>query len=266
MSKSAPIGVFDSGVGGLSVLTELREVLPKEDLLYLADEAHCPYGTKSIPEINQRVLEVTNFLISEGVKTIVVACNSASVAGLDAIRAVYPELPITGVEPAVKMAQNVTRNGRVGVLATQLTLNGSRFSSLVEKYGTELQLYKQPAPGLVELVEDGQMATPEAETLLRQYLQPLLDKQIDTLVLGCTHFPFLKQQISAICGPEVTVLDTGAPVARQVAKVLRDRDLLNDQSRSGQDLFYTSGQPERVTKTIRLLWRNDSVEVQKVNF
>jgi len=263
MSDSAAIGVFDSGVGGLSILKEIRRMLPGEDLLYLADSAHCPYGTKLVPEIRARSLAVTAFLVELGVKAVVVACNSASVAGLDQAREAYPQIPIVGVEPALKPAHNLTRNGKIGVLATSLTLKGDRFSILVEKFGADVQVYTQPAPGLVELVENGELETPEAEKLLRQYLGPLLKEQIDTLVLGCTHYPFLRATIQKICGPNVTVIDTGLAVAKQTVRVLEQNRILNPQIDGGKEVFYTSGDPAAVKKVIIKLWTDGAVKVIK---
>jgi glutamate racemase len=263
LSKNAPIGAFDSGVGGLSILLEVRRMLPAEDLIYLADSAHCPYGNKPVEEIRQRSLEVTDFLVSQGVKLVIVACNSACVAGLDQVRAKYGQVPIVGVEPAIKPAHELTRNGKVGVLATNLTLKGERFSILVEKYATGVEVYTQPAPGLVEIVEAGDIETPETERLLRKYLQPLLEKGIDTLVLGCTHYPFLLPVARRICGPEVTILDTGSAVAKQTARVLKLANLTLDRPTLGKEIFYTSGDPASVTGVIRKLWGNDQAKVEK---
>jgi glutamate racemase len=265
LSMSAPIGAFDSGVGGLSILSEIRRLLPAEDLIYLADSAHCPYGVKPIEDIRQRSLEITDFLIGLGAKLIVVACNSACVAGLDQVRAKYRQIPIIGVEPAIKPAHTVTRNGKVGVLATNLTLNGERFSILVEKYATGVEVYTQPAPGLVEIVEAGAIETPETEKLLRKYLQPLLEKGIDTLVLGCTHYPFLRPLAQKICGPQVTILDTGLAVAKQTARVLKMADLETNRTSAGTEIFYTTGEPNAVTSTISKLWGNSQVQVRKAN-
>lgn len=263
MSRLNPIGVFDSGVGGLSILTEIRRMLPDEDLLYLADTAYCPYGVKPVTEIRRRVLTVADYLIGLGSKAIVVACNSACVAGLDQVREVHPEIPIIGVEPAVKPAHDLTRNGRIGVLATDMTLHGERFSLLVEKYGTDIEIYTQPAPGLVELVEEGKTDTPETEEVLRKYLKPLLEKGVDTLVLGCTHYPFLKPLIGRIAGPNVTILDTGLAVARQTAKVLKQQELTKGTMRPGRETFYTSGDPNDVTGVVRLLWNDPNAVVLK---
>jgi glutamate racemase len=254
VKQTAPIGAFDSGVGGLSILGEIRRLLPAEDLIYLADTAHCPYGVKPLEEIRRRTLEVSDYLVALGAKIIVVACNSACAAGLDRIREVHPEIPVIGVEPAVKPAHERTRNGHIGVLATDLTLNGSKFSTLVEKYGSDIQVYTQPAPGLVELVEAGKLADPETEELLHRYLDPLLDKKVDTIVLGCTHYPFLRPAIERLVGPEVVVLDTGAAVAKHTVRVLERNSIANPGLNPGKDTFYTSGDPEEVSKVVRLLW------------
>jgi len=259
LPSSAPIGVFDSGVGGLSILIEIRKTLPNEDLFYIADTAHCPYGVKPVEEIRKRVLDVSEYLMGLGAKAIVVACNSACVAGLDHIREVHPEIPIVGVEPAVKPAHDKTRSGKIGVLATDMTLSGERFSLLVEKYGTGIEVYTQPAPGLVELVEAGKLDGAETEQILKEYLVPMLEKGVDTLVLGCTHYPFLKPVIARLAGPDVAILDTGAAVARQTAKVLSQKQLLNEAPGPGRTFFYTTENPQEVSKVIGLLW-NDPVD------
>jgi glutamate racemase len=254
MQTTAPIGAFDSGVGGLSILQEIRRLLPYEDLVYLADTAHCPYGVKPAEEIRNRTLEVSGYLIQLGAKMVVVACNSACAAGLDQIREAHPEIPVIGVEPAVKPGHDRTRNGKIGVLATDMTLNGVKFSTLVGKYGSDIEVYTQPAPGLVELVEAGQLDSPEAGRLLHQYLDPLLAKGVDTVVLGCTHYPFLRPLMKKIVGPEVLVLDTGAAVAKQTAHVLTHKQLANPGPQSGREFFYTSGDPAAVAPVVRLLW------------
>jgi glutamate racemase len=263
-TRSGPIGVFDSGVGGLSILTEIRKLLPPEDLIYFADSAHCPYGVKPVDEIRQRTLEVTDFLVSLGAKAVVVACNSACEAGLGRIRDKYPVLPIVGVEPAVKPAHQETRNGKIGVLATSLTLNGERFSNLVAKYAAGVEVFSQPAPGLVELVEAGKLDTAEAETMLHQYLDPLLEKGIDTLVLCCTHYPFLAPIMRKICGAGVVIIDTGLAVARQTRRILEENDLLSISNYPGRETFYTSGDPEIVKRNVEKLWQGNRIVVNKV--
>ncbi|MCL6588922.1 MAG: glutamate racemase [Firmicutes bacterium] len=254
MSSPAPIGAFDSGVGGLSILIEVRKLLPNEDLIYLADSAHCPYGVKPLEEIQRRSLEVTDYLVSFGIKALVVACNTACVAGLEQVREKYAGLPVIGVEPAVKPAHEVTKNGKIGVLATQLTLNGDRFTHLVERYGAGVEVLTQPAPGLVELVEAGKIDSPETEAVLTRYLEPLLKNEVDTLVLGCTHYPFLRPLIQKICGPGVAIIDTGKAVAAQTRRVLENKGILNPAAQPGREIFYTTGDPEEITKTINKLW------------
>lgn len=261
MAKTAAIGVFDSGVGGLSILKEIRQALPGEDLIYFADSAYCPYGTKPVSQIRARVLKIAAFLINLGVKILVVACNSASIAGLDQVREAYPLIPVVGVEPGLKPAHDLTRNGKIGVLATSLTLQGDRFSVLVEKFGTDVEVYTQPAPGLVELVEAGKLDTAETETLLHQYLDSLLEKGIDTLVLGCTHYPFLIPKIRNICGEKVTIIDTGLAVAKQTVRVLEQKQILNRQGSVGNEVFYTSGDPEAVNEVVAKLWTKAPVKV-----
>lgn len=265
MENNAPIGAFDSGVGGLSILAEIRKLLPAEDLIYLADSAHCPYGVKPVEEIRRRTLEIADFFVQQGVKAMVVACNTACEAGLELIRAKYPELPVIGVEPAVKPAHHETQNGKIGVLATSLTLKGERFSNLVEKYGAGVQVFSQPSPGLVELVEAGKLDTPETEAALHQYLDPLLAEGVDTLVLGCTHYPFLKPMIQKISGPAVTVLDTGLAVARQTLRLLAEKNLLTTAEPPGRETFYTSGEPDLVKQVIEKLWLNQTDLVLKAN-
>lgn len=254
MTSSAPIGVFDSGVGGLSILREIRRLLPREDLIYLADSGHCPYGTKPLEEIRRRTLEVSDFLAGLGVKAIVVACNAACTAGLEPIREAHPELPVIGVEPALKPAVARTRNGKIGVLATSLTLNGERFSNLVRDYGDGMAVFTQAAPDLVSLAEAGRIDGPAAAAAVRGYLQPLLEQGIDTLVLGCTHFPFFKPVIARIAGPDLLILDTGEPVARQTQRILEERGLLNPGAGPGRERFFSSGDPELSTTVIRQLW------------
>ncbi len=266
MANSAPLGVFDSGVGGLSILKEIRFLLPVEDLIYLADSSHCPYGTKTTEAIRQRTLEVTDFLLAQGAKAIVVACNSACVAGLDQIREAHPGLPVIGVEPAIKPAHDLTRNGKIGVLATNMTIRGARFNLLVEKYGGGVEVYTQPGPGLVELVEAGKAESPEAEALLQKYLGPLFEKGVDTLVLGCTHYPFLRPLIAKLGGPELVIIDTGLAVARQTLRVLAEQGLAKPDGLPGWERFYTTGDPEQVATVIAELWGEESVEVAKAKF
>lgn len=250
---SRPIGVFDSGVGGLSVLQNIRRLLPAEDLLYVADSRYCPYGGRSDREIQERAARITGFLIEQGAKAIVVACNTASIAALDLLRASF-DVPIVGMEPAVKPAAAATRSGIVGVMATGVTLAGRRFASLAERFARDVELITQPCPGLVEQVEAGEIDGERTEMLLRRYLEPLLDQGVDTIVLGCTHYPFLRGTITRIVGPDVTLIDTGAAVARQTVRVLQERSLLASDFKPGAERFFTTGEINHVEPTVRKLW------------
>lgn len=256
MPDPGPIGVFDSGVGGLSVLREIRRLLPKEEIIYYADSAYCPYGIRPPAEIVSRSAKICDFLLSQGAKMLVAACNTASVAGLDIYRRMY-SVPIVGMEPAVKPATAATRNGKVGVLATSVTLSGGRFSSLLERYQNGAEVFSQPCPGLVELVESGRYDSPEALELLNKYLYPLLSMGVDTIVLGCTHYPFLKESVRALAGPMIAVIDTGEAVARQVCRVLAGHGLESPGEKISGEVFHTSGNPEEVGPVIKKLWGGD---------
>ncbi|MBO8137445.1 MAG: glutamate racemase [Desulfotomaculum sp.] len=263
MENSSPIGIFDSGVGGLSIAREIRRLLPNEDLLYYADSAYCPYGEKPPSIIKQRVFALSDFLLSKGAKILVVACNTASIVSLDEIRNKY-DVPVVGVEPAVKPAVAATKTGTIGVLATGVTLSGDRFSSLVKRYCSKTDVVTQPCPGLVELVEKGMINSSRAEELLRKYTRPLLEKNADTVVLGCTHYPFLREKIQAIVGPGVTVIDTGEPVARQTARVLDKHNLKSSRQCRGRETFFTSGDIKTVEPVVQLLWDDETLKVNYV--
>ncbi len=254
MADERPIGLFDSGMGGLSVMQEVRRLLPNEDLLYFGDQRHCPYGSHTEEQVRERAFHIAAFLLEQGAKLLVVACNTASVAALDALRERYPEVPIVGMEPAVKPAAAATRNGRVGVLATTVTLHGERFASLLRRYAQGVEVLTLPGTGLVERVEAGQVDTPETEAWLRTLLHPFRQAGVDTLVLGSTHYPFLRPLIERVMGPQVTVIDAGLPVARQVHRLLERSALENRPGRAGRETFYTSGILEQVRPVLERLW------------
>ncbi|HEX3015670.1 MAG TPA: glutamate racemase [Desulfobacteria bacterium] len=261
MSHSGPIGVFDSGVGGLSVLKEIRGLLPAEDVIYFADSAYCPYGGR-LPEVIQgRALAIGRFLVEKGAKLIVVASNTTSASGLDALRDCL-SIPIVGVEPAVKPAAAQCKQGKVGVLATVVTLASERFSSLLDRFCDDVEVITQPCPGLVEVVEAGQFD--EAKPLLTKYLQPLLDQGCETIVLGCTHYPLLYQQIREMAGPNIKIIDSGKAVARQVQRVLNENQLETPENQAGSELFFTSGDPETVGPVIDVIWGKHGVNVERV--
>lgn len=247
MASEAPIGVFDSGVGGISVLSEIRAHLPGETLLYVADSGFVPYGEKTPEFIRARSRAITEFLLARGVKALVVACNTATAAAVAELRATWPELPIVGMEPAVKPAAARTETGVVGVLATGAALAGEKFHHLLATHAKDVRVITQPCPGLVEQVERGDLDGPQTHALVRRYVQPLLAQGADVLVLGCTHYPFLRPLIQDVAGAEVVLVDTGAAVARQVQRVL-ERDGTRSAAGGGGTIYWeTSGDVEAFT-------------------
>jgi glutamate racemase len=256
------IGVFDSGVGGVSVLREIRRELPAEDLVYLADSEYTPYGDRPAAVIVARSLAMVGFLERHAVKAVVVACNTATGIAVDTLRATF-ELPIVAIEPAVKPAAALTRSGVVGVLATTQTLSSPRFSRLVETHATGVRVVTQASPGLVERVEAGELSTPATRSLVEGYVRPLLDSGADTIVLGCTHYPFLSALIQDVAGPGVTVIDPAVAVARELRRRLDVAGLLAPETRSGTEQFWTTGPPEQSQPVIAQLWGRQ-VDVHRV--
>jgi glutamate racemase len=259
MNAANPIGVFDSGVGGLSVLHEIRRALPGEDLLYVADSAHAPYGDKSRQFIETRSIAISEFLVSRQAKAIVVACNTATGAAVTTLRARF-SMPIIAMEPAVKPAAANTQSGVIGVLATSRTLVSDNFVKLFARYGEDAEILGQACPGLVEQVEAGDLSGDTTRLLLERYVLPLLERGADTIVLGCTHYPFLAPLIREIAGPGVAVIDSAAAVARQLRRRLEVADLLADAARAGTESFWTSGEPDKAKSLVTQLWKTD-VEV-----
>jgi glutamate racemase len=217
LSIGRTIGVFDSGVGGLSVLHHIRAALPDARLIYVADSGHVPYGDKPASYIEQRSHALTRFLIELGAQAIVIACNTATAAAAASLRSEF-SLPIIGMEPAVKPAVAATQSGVVGVLATTGTLESARFAALLERYGEEVEIVTQGCPGLVEQVEQGDLKGAQTRELIARYTLPLLARGADTLILGCTHYPFLVPLIREVVGEKITLVDTGAAVARELKR------------------------------------------------
>lgn len=216
----ATIGIFDSGSGGLSVYRELVKVLPQERYIYYSDAANCPYGEKSALFIRRRARFITEFLLDKGADVIVVACNTATAAAIATLRSEYPDVPFVGMEPAVKPAALGTKSGVIGVLATAGTLKASKYLNTRGLYDSEVRVVEHVGQGFVELVEKGILDGPEAENTVRASLQPLLDEGADVIVLGCTHYPFLRPVIERIAGPGVQVIDPAPAVARQTQRLL----------------------------------------------
>ncbi len=215
-----PVGVFDSGVGGLSVVRAIRQQLPNESMLYFGDQGHVPYGPRPLEEVREFSEAITRFLLDLGAKLIVVACNTASAAALYSLREAFPDISFVGMEPAVKPAAENTRTGVVGVLATPATFQGALYASVVERFAANVTLLQDTCPGLVQQIERGELDSRETRLILESALRPMLDRGIDTVVLGCTHYPFVIPLIQEIVGPGVRVIDPAPAVARQVARLL----------------------------------------------
>lgn len=270
-ARTAPIAVFDSGVGGLSVLREIRRRLPEEPVIYFADQGHVPYGARPLQEVGRFSETITRFLLSQGAKLVVVACNTASAAALRSLRQTFPEVPFVGMEPAVKPAAENTRTGVVGVLATPATFQGALYASVIERFASGVVVLQDTCPGLVSQIEAGRLDTPETHAILEKALEPMLQRGIDTVVLGCTHYPFIIPLIQEIAGDGVRVIDPAPAIARQVARLLDERGLrVPPGSPRGELQFYTSGDPARFAALLpRLLgesgpvsaltWQGDSL-------
>ena len=248
----ASIGIFDSGAGGLSVYRELVKVLPRERYLYFSDNAHCPYGEKTAQYIQERGRTITEVLLGLGADIIVVACNTATAAAIATLRAEYPAVPFIGMEPAVKPAALGTRSGVIGVLATAGTLKGSKYLNTRGLYQDNVKIVEHVGQGFVELVENGILDGPEAEATVRASLQPLLDAGADTIVLGCTHYPFLQPLIERLAGPEVKVIDPAPAVARQTVRILQERGIPTGEGPFSVDLYF-SGEPDSLERIFKLV-------------
>lgn len=241
------IGAFDSGVGGLSIVAEIRRQLPGEPVVYLADQAWAPYGERSLGAVRLRSFAIVDHLLGLGATTIVVACNTASAAALVELRVRHPGIPFVGMEPAVKPAAAQTGRGVVGVLATTATFQGELYSSVVDRHAAGVELVSRAGTGLVELIEQGVLDGPELDALLRHHLEPMIAAGIDTLVLGCTHYPFVAEPIRRILGGDVRLIDPAPAVARQVGRVIGHPVTTRDPI---PITYLTTGDPARFSRQI----------------
>ena len=226
-TKHDYIGLFDSGVGGISVLRHMLRLMPDERYLYMGDSANAPYGTKTKEQVRQLTFAVAEKLIARGIKALVVACNTATSAAINDLRSAYPDLIVVGIEPALKLAADRFPKGNLGVMATPMTLREEKFDLLLHRFDSQCRVSKIPAPGLVELIEQGRGNSAEAEILLRSLLKDYIGN-IDALVLGCTHYPFAAEAISRVLGEQVALLDGGDGTARETKRRLALAGLLND--------------------------------------
>lgn len=249
-----PIGVFDSGIGGLTIMREIRRVMPNEDILYLADQANVPYGPRSITQVRGFSEAIVAFLIKKGAKTIVVACNTASAAALEHLRDRFPDTPIVGMEPAVKPAVSVTRSGQIGILATPVTFEGELYASVVERFAEDVHVHAAPVPGLVTLVEAGTWTGERVREVLSVAVKPMLESGVDTIVLACTHYPFIIPELESLVGPGVEIIDPAPAIARQTRRVLANAGLTAANVNRGSNIFLTTGQAEGLSQIIHRLF------------
>ena len=264
-----PIGIFDSGVGGLSVLRAIRAQMPEESVIYFGDQGHIPYGPRRMEQIRDFSEAITNFLLEHHAKIIVVACNTASAAALKYLREKFPDVQFVGMEPAVKPAAEQTTTGKVGVLATPATFQGALYTSVVERFANSVELFQNTCNGLVQQIEQGNLDGDETRRILEDALLPMLEKNIDTVVLGCTHYPFVIPLVQEIVGEKVRVIDPAPAVAKQVKRLLEAGGMKSPVSARGEVKFYTSGNSESLKSILpkllgeagsveRVTWLNDS--------
>ena len=262
--SNLPIGVFDSGIGGLTVVEEIIKVLPHESLVYFGDTARLPYGTKSKDVVTKYSIQISNFLIKKRVKIIVVACNTSSSNALPELRKRF-NVPIIGViEPAVKQALKVTKSGRIGVSGTEATIKSNAYQNLLRKYSSRISVYSQACPLFVSLVEEGWINKPVTLTVAKEYLSGLKRDRIDTLILGCTHYPLIKNVISAVLGKNVVILDSAKATANEVQSLLDKTKLNSLKCNKVKYEFYVSDAPEKFIKLGRKFLKKDIRHVKKI--
>lgn len=260
-----PIGVFDSGVGGLTVVRELSRILPQEDIIYFGDTAHLPYGSKSKEAVTRFSLDIANFLKERKVKIIVVACNTASSFALSSLREKI-NLPVIGViEPGAQAAVDTTRNLKIGIIGTEGTIKSKTFEEAIKKIDGNIIIFSQACPLFVPLVEEGWIDEPETFQIAEKYLSPLKDRGIDTLILGCTHYPLLKELFLKIMGQEVFLIDTAEATAKAVEKMLREKKLMSEENHEGVYKFFVSDNPEKFLQLGRKFFGKNIDKAEKIN-
>ncbi|OUS35570.1 glutamate racemase ['Osedax' symbiont bacterium Rs2_46_30_T18] len=256
MQRQQPIGIFDSGVGGLSIGLAIRGSLASENLVYFADLAFAPYGIKSTQVINQRCEYIVDFLLQQGCKAIVIACNTATVNSINNLRAKF-SVPIIGVEPGIKPAAEQSKTRVIGILATEQTLQSDSFAQLTARFSQQVEILSVACPKFVTLVESLKHNTDEAVTVVEQYINPLLAAGCDQIILGCTHFSFLRSSIEKVIGTDVDIIDTATAVALQLEHRLNQQGLQNLTKAKGEEKFWTSAQGDEVVESIASLWGDE---------
>ena len=261
-AQNSPIGLFDSGIGGTSIWREVIQLLPREHTIYLADSKNAPYGFQAKEDIIKHSIKNTEFLLNQNVKIIVVACNTATTSAINVLRAQY-DIPFIGIEPAIKPAGLTTKTKRIGILATKGTLNSVLFEQTSEKLNPQIEIIEQVGEGLVDLIENGQINSREIDRLLKQYLQPMIAKNIDAMVLGCTHYSYLIPKIKSIIGSHIKIIDSGEAVARQTKNILTHNNQLNSNDHVGiTHQFYIN----KKATFLKKLLNNYSVKIVETDF
>lgn len=232
--EDRPVGFFDSGVGGISVLKEAVKLLPGEDFIYLGDSKNAPYGTKTVEEVKTLTFDAVDFLINNNVKAIVVACNTATSAAITDVREKYSKLPIIGIEPALKPAVELKRKGKIIIMATPMTLSEAKFNNLMKNYKDEAEIQPLPCPGLVELIERGITEGIEIDNYLKERIKPFEENGIAAIVLGCTHYPFVKKSLSEVLSNNVPIIDGSRGTAKQLKRQLSEYDIMNKRKQGGK--------------------------------
>jgi len=255
-----PIGIFDSGIGGLSILSEINKILPNENTVYLADNKNCPYGNKSRKKIIELSKKNTSTLIKIGCKIIVIACNTATTNAVNEIRKSF-EIPIIGIEPAIKPALINTKTGKIGILATEKTLSSNVFNHTSNKFSNNIEIHKQIGYGLVKAIEDGDLNKNETKDLLISYLNPMINSNIDQLVLGCTHYHFLIPLIKKIIPKKIHIQNPNQSIVKQIIRILNQNNLKNTLDNSYKNIIYTNGSEEIIKNMVDL-----NSEVELLNF
>ena len=252
--KYEAIGVLDSGLGGLSVLREAIKIMPNENFIFFGDSKNAPYGVKSVEQVRKLTFDVVEYLLSRGVKGIMVACNTATSAAVAELRIKYPNLPIVGIEPALKPAVNNSKDGKILVMATPMTLKEAKFHKLLDRYRDKREIEPVPCGGLMEYVEQGILEGDELDDYLREKLEPFMDSKISSIVLGCTHYPFVKNAIEKVVGQDVDIIDGSLGTARELMRRLKEKDLLNDSKEKGTiEMINSSNKQELIDLSWKLI-------------
>lgn len=252
VDKNSPIGFFDSGVGGISVMRRAVELMPNENYIYFGDSKNAPYGVKHADEVRELTFNAMKFFVEQGVKAVVIACNTATSAAIKELREIY-DMPIIGIEPAVKPAVESKKQGKVIIMATTMTLSEKKFNNLMDKYKDEREIIKLPAPGLVEFVESGILDGEDVISFLKEKLSPYLNTKISTIVLGCTHYPFVKNVIQGIVGEDVDIIDGSYGTIRELNRKLSEINLINNQKENGYIKIFNSSEDEKIVELCKKL-------------